>query len=134
MQFKANGNFFPLQPVLGNAGNPQSLDNTGDNWEYYELLLLANNYFMNANTPLPKINTRNFAINGRFYDVNNKKTYQPMETANTEVYPPTTGQISLTNYVTALNQLNKINGDTALGQSWFHENRYVGKAVYAYTF
>lgn len=22
MQFKANGNYFPLQPVLGNAGNP----------------------------------------------------------------------------------------------------------------
>ncbi len=86
------------------------------------------------NTPLPKINTKNFAINGRFYDVNNKKTYQPIETANTEVFPPTTSAITLTNYVTALNQLNKINGDTALGQSWFHENRYVGKAVYAYTF
>jgi hypothetical protein len=110
------------------------LDNTGDNWEYYELLLLANNYFLNVNTPLPKINTKNFAINGRFYDVNNKKTYQPIETANTEVFPPTTSAITLTNYVTALNQLNKINGDTALGQSWFHENRYVGKAVYAYTF
>lgn len=86
------------------------------------------------NTPLPKINNKNFAINGRFYDVNNKKTYQPLETANTEVFPSTTNPITLTNYVTALNQLNKINGDTALGQSWFHENRYVGKAVYAYTF
>jgi hypothetical protein len=35
MQFKANGNFFPLQPVLGNAGNPEAVDSTGDNWEYY---------------------------------------------------------------------------------------------------
>lgn len=27
-----------------------------------------------------------------------------------------------------------MNCDTALGQSWFHENRWVGKAVYSYTF
>lgn len=78
MQFKANGNFFPLQPVQGNAGNPESIDTTGDNWEFYELLILANNYFMNLNTPLPKINPKNFAINGRCYNTSAKDTYMPV--------------------------------------------------------
>ena len=97
MQFKANGNYFPLQPVLGNAGNPQTLDSTGDNWEFFELLMLANNYFMNLNSPMPKINTRNFAVNGRFYDVNNRKTYQPLSTVNTDVFP-TGSTVRLTTY------------------------------------
>lgn len=64
--------------------------------------MLANNYFLNVNTPLPKINPKNFAINGRLYDVNNKKTYQPVDTANPDVFPPTTSNIALSNYVTAL--------------------------------
>lgn len=58
--------------------------------------MLANNYFMNLNSPMPKINTKNFAINGRFYDVHNRKTYQPLSTVNTDVFP--TGTVRLTTY------------------------------------
>lgn len=35
MQIKFNTEFFPSQPIIGNAGNPQILDTTGDNWAFY---------------------------------------------------------------------------------------------------
>jgi len=35
MQIKLDTNFYPSQPIVGNAGNPEQLDNTGDNWPYY---------------------------------------------------------------------------------------------------
>lgn len=35
MQFKANGNYYPLQPILGNGGNPEVVDTTEDNWNFY---------------------------------------------------------------------------------------------------
>lgn len=55
---------------------------------------------MNTNTPLPKVNPKNFAINGRIYDVNNTKTYMPLDTIHTDVFPETNSSISLQLYKT----------------------------------
>lgn len=49
------------------------IDQTGDNWPYYQLILLSNNFLFNTNIPLPKINKKNFAINSRIYDASNNK-------------------------------------------------------------
>lgn len=35
MQLKANGAWYPLQPIQGNAGNPETVDVNGDNWDFY---------------------------------------------------------------------------------------------------
>jgi len=75
MQIKANGNWYPLQPITGNAGNPEALDTTGDNWNFYELLLLSNNFLFTTNQPYPKITPRNFAINGRLYDTSDQRSF-----------------------------------------------------------
>jgi hypothetical protein len=34
MQLKANTVYYPVQPILGNAGNPEAIDQTGDNWNF----------------------------------------------------------------------------------------------------
>lgn len=115
LQFKANGSYYPLQPIQGNAGNPESLDTTGDNWNYYELLLLSNNFLFNTNVPLPKINQKNFAINGRIYNTSNMNTLLPSTLY--QLAPVSTGALatSLSSFATAT-----VNADTAMGQSWFH--------------
>ena len=82
LQFKANGFYYPLQPIQGNAGNPEQIDTTGDNWNFYELLLLSNNYLFNVNMPLPRINQKNFAINGRIYDTNDMRPLMPIKLYN----------------------------------------------------
>jgi len=35
MQLKANGMYYPLQPIQGNGGNPETTNTTGDNWNFY---------------------------------------------------------------------------------------------------
>jgi hypothetical protein len=64
---------------------------------------------------LPRINSYNFAINDRCYDPNNSQTF----------YDPT--MYNNPNYVFGP---NSINSDTALGMSYIHENRFIGKAAY----
>lgn len=49
------------------------IDQTGDNWPYYQLILLSNNFLFNTNVPQPKVNKKNFAINSRIYDASNNK-------------------------------------------------------------
>lgn len=130
MQIKANGSYYPLQPILGNAGNPQTVDTTGDNWPFYQALLLSNNFLFNTNVPAPRINQKNFAINGRIYDTSNRATFLPdtlYDTNKATTYPNAYAVLDSFN-------TNPINFDTALGQSWFHENRYVGRAIFSYTF
>lgn len=78
---------------------------------------------------MPKINQKNFAINGRIYDVTNTATYLTPNLYN--LNPASTVQAA--NYLSNITRAN-INSDTALGQSWFHENRYIGKAIFSYTF
>lgn len=119
MQIKFGTEYFPSQPIIGNAGNPSTLDTTGDAWPFYEQLLLSSNFLFNTNLPTPKINIKNFAINGRCYNANNKNTF----------LDPSLSLYSAS-YVYSS---NSINTDTALGQSHFHENRYIGKAAYVYT-
>lgn len=77
MQFKANGSWYPLQPIIGNGGNPEDVGTSGDNWDFYETLLLNNNFLFNTNVPCPRINQFNFAINGRIYDTSRKEPLLP---------------------------------------------------------
>ena len=119
MQIKLDTNFYPTQPIVGNAGNPEIVDTTGDNWPYYELLLLSSNRLFSTNHPYPKINPKNFAINERCYDVNNTGTFYNADMQNKGVAYKFTE--------------SSVNTDTALGMANFHENRYVGKALFMYT-
>lgn len=82
MQMKANGMWYPLQPIVGNGGNPEDMGTSGDNWNYYELLLLNNNFMFNTNTPYPRINPKNFAVNGRIYDTSKTSTLLPASLQN----------------------------------------------------
>ena len=74
---------------------------------------------MFSKTPLPRINQFNFAINDRIYNVNNKNTFYDPALLNNINY-------SFTN--------SSVNGDTALGSTWIHENRYIGKAAYVISY
>lgn len=105
MQIKFNTEFFPSQPIIGNAGNPQILDTTGDNWAFYQQILLSSNYLFNTNFPFPKINMKNFAINGRIYNSSNQSTYLNNLMYNNPTYTFTP---------------QSVNADTALGMSNFH--------------
>lgn len=76
-------------------------------------MLLSNNFLFNTNIPAPKINKKNFAINSRIYDTSNKKTLYNPSIAN---YSGAGWSVTdLTNV-----NMNNVNADTALGQSWFH--------------
>lgn len=70
---------------------------------------------------MPKINKINFAINGRCYNTANTNTFYPQDlylnTNNSSIWS-TPGSINL---------------DTAMGMPYFHENRYIGMAVYSWT-
>jgi hypothetical protein len=85
---------------------------SGDNWNFYETLLLSNNFLFSTNSPTPKINTKNFAINSRCYDINNVNTY-----LNPKDYNTNQGD-----WGAVMNTVENmsINADTAMGQSWFH--------------
>ena len=91
-------------------------------------MLLSNNFLFSTNYPYPKINPKNFAINRRIYDTSATSAYMSPSLYNQS---PT----SLGGYVTSLNSMtSNVNPHTALGQSWFHENRYVGKAAFPFSF
>ncbi len=80
--------------------------------------MLSNNFLFNTNHPSPKINTKNFAINGRPYRTeNNWSLYDSNMRDNVNYVPNATS----------------FNFDTAMGMSKYHENRYIGKAMYTYT-
>jgi hypothetical protein len=104
-QVKFNTEFFPSQPIIGNAGNPQALDQTGDNWPFYEQLLLSSNFLFNTNIPLPKINQKNFAVNRRCYNPKNTATYYPAALICNPAYTWTP---------------DSVNTDTAMGMPSFH--------------
>lgn len=74
---------------------------------------------MFAKTPLPRINSYNFSVNERPYDVTNKNTFYDVSMLNNPSY-----------------QFNakSVNADTGLGMSWIHENRVVGKAAYVISY
>lgn len=128
MQFKANGAWFPLQPIIGNAGNPEDDGTSGDNWDFYQPILLNQNYLFNTNIPLPRINQYNFAINGRIYDVNKTETLLPPQ-----LYDAPQSKFQEVQATLSSKLWDKVNTETAMGNSLFHENRYIGRAVFSYT-
>lgn len=79
---------------------------------------------------MPKINQKNFAINGRCYNSANTRTFLDSSLYNKTADLKTGFAPSLNMFTSTL----AINPDTALGQSWFHENRYLGKAAFVYSF
>lgn len=91
--------------MTGNAGNPQTIDTTGDCWSFYEQILLSSNYMFNTNIPTPKINMKNFAINGRCYNPKNTNTFWDPNMSGNPTYSFTA---------------QSVNTDTALGMSSFH--------------
>ena len=65
--------------------------------------------------PLPRINQKNFAINGRIYDTSSNATLFPTSLYNT----------TQPDWNSTYNSLNsgswaQINTSTAMGMSWFH--------------
>jgi hypothetical protein len=117
MQIKANGSWYPLQPIQGNAGNPETVDVNGDNWDFYEQILLSNNFLFSTNYPYPKINPKNFAINGRLYDTTATATLMNPSIYN--IQPE--NMMGINNFVNSVAQIpQNINPHTAMGQSWFH--------------
>lgn len=76
------------------------------------MILLSNNYLFSTNTPAPKINKKNFAINGRIYDTSNTKTLYPTAVLNRAASVNLDDLESIT--------ITNSNPDTAMGQSWFH--------------
>lgn len=59
----------------------------------------------NTNIPCPKINMKNFAINGRCYNTKNTKTFWDPQMSGNASYTFTS---------------STVNADTALGMSSFH--------------
>jgi hypothetical protein len=67
--------------------------------------MLSNNFLFNTNHPSPKINTKNFAINGRTYRTDNQYTlYNQNMKDNVDLVP----------------SLETFNFDTAMGMSKYH--------------
>lgn len=110
--------YWPPQPYKGNGGNVQSNDYDNDNSQFVDNIYWANSCMFSGN-PLPRINQYNFALNERLYDPTNVNTF----------YDPSMYQ----NYNYAFTS-KSVNADTAMGMSWLHENRAVGKAAYIISF
>lgn len=85
-----------------------------DNTVFLENLYWANNYMFGKNS-MPRINSYNFAINDRCYDPNNTNTLY---------------NGNITNNPSWSWGPKAVNADTALGMSYIHENRFIGKAAY----
>lgn len=121
MQLKYNAEFFPPQPIVGNAGNPEVLDSTMDCTPFYMQLIESNNELFNITSSGMRVNRINFCINNRIYDPTNTATMLPQ-------------QLLSNNGIDNWQPSWQINGDTAMGMPFFHENRYVGRAAFVYSF
>lgn len=119
MQLKANTVYYPVQPILGNAGNPEAIDQTGDNWNFLQPIYLSNNYLFSTNFPCPRINSKNFAVNSRIYDTTATGTLY-----NSSIVKTTTTDNALSQLSSLVlddpTGMRGVNADTAMGQSWFH--------------
>lgn len=121
LQIKFDAKWYPPQPIIGNAGNPEMLDSTGNVQPFLEMAYRSGDQLFNNRMPMGIINAFNFSINSRIFDPSNTLT----------LLPPT--NVTTTQYLKAnINSPAQINTDTAMGYSWLHENRCVGRSVYVY--
>ncbi len=67
--------YYPPQPIMGNAGNPIAIDITGDNSNFLDQIYWSKNYNFQSSVPIPRINPFNFSVNQRCYDVTNSATF-----------------------------------------------------------
>ena len=81
---------------------------------------MSYNYKFVTNTPQPRINAWNFAVNSRCY---NPAATGPLYDVNSQF-----------NGTTYTSTSSTVNTDTAMGYPHFHENRMVGRAAYVYAF
>lgn len=120
-QIRFNTDYFPAQPILGNGGNPVLVDSSGDNSQFLMRLLTAYNYKFTTQIPQPRINAFNFAINARCYDPTNTNTAIKLS----QVGQGVAGSVLVP---------GNFNTDTAIGYPSFHQNRFVGRAAYMFSF
>lgn len=110
LQLKIANTYIPPQPIVGHAGNIVASGSIRNNAPYIIELHKAFGKLFNigANT---YINSTNFAVNDRPYNPTNVQPYWTSVGG-------TNGTI--------------LNIDTASGLPLFHENRCVGRAMYAF--
>lgn len=75
-----------------------------DNSTFVENIYWSGNY-MFSKAALPRINTYNFAINERPYNITNNNTFYDPSMLNNQAYTFTS---------------SSVNADTAMGMSWLH--------------
>jgi hypothetical protein len=80
---------------------------------------MSGGYFFEKNKAHPKINSFNFAINERCYNILNTHTMYDPAMIDDKAYQW---------------GADSVNSDTAMGFANVHENRYVGKAAYLFSF
>jgi len=107
LQLKISNTYIPPQPIIGHAGNIIPYGNKRNNAPFILELHAAFGKLFNIGQNT-YINSTNFAVNDRPFNPANVLSY-----ANT-----TTGVVQ--------------NIDTAAGLPLFHENRCVGRALYAF--
>ena len=91
---------------MGNGGNPCQLsDGQDDNSNFIENIFWSNNFMFNKVNPFPRINSYNFAINDRCYDIEKV----------TPMYSAILGGSNLMSWTAA-----NINSDTAQGMPFIH--------------
>jgi len=125
LQLKIGINYHPYLPIMGNSGDTYDWRVNGPNSEFLINLLKAVGKFNDIHND-NGINSANFAINGRLYDVTNTdplfgKTLQPFQNTITPPNCFTTSSID-----------PNCNIHTAMGAPLLWENLYIGKAVYGF--
>lgn len=148
MQLRIGIDYYPSLPIEGLSGN--NLANVGNalylnNIPFVNQLWKAMNKFGDINHEC-SINTTNFAVNQRFYDVTNTTSFLSQNEAyprpDTPVDPLELKKKNTTNNIEEEKEEQKVksydiadykvrNKETAMGMPLYHENMYIGKSVYA---
>jgi len=125
MQARIGIDYYPPLPIEGEAGDnlPKTLQNQFyNNAPFVNSLLKSMNKFHDVDHEM-SINTTNFSLNERIYDVTRKDAFLMERTSGPGIYSPNIG-----NYCTYENT------HTANGLPYYYENAYLGKCVYAIPF
>lgn len=78
MQFRYDIKWYPPQPIVGNAGNPYTLDSTG-NCNPFIMSLRRSRDLVFTHLPQGITNNINFCINGRLWDYTNTNSLFPSQ-------------------------------------------------------
>lgn len=95
--------YYPSQPLTGNGGNPIEIDSTGNNSVFLEQIFQSHGLMFSKSKPMPRINSYNFAINERCYNVYNTHTLYDPDMIDNNLYTWGTDSV---NYDTACGMAN----------------------------